>query len=190
MNARLTELMEALPWVETVPNSFRFEVKVPNGIVHWWVIVESYRWRVICDEGEQIFPDEATACGYFWDRLRSPPPNYDKPSGKVLSATATEKGRQSRRTIFVLVPGSIVAFAPVVAVLICGALARLFGCQVDEGGPHQCMAFGHDIGDLLYTLGVSGWLMIFLALVMLAVTLGWIAFAIDAIIRIIRKSVV
>ena len=34
------------------------------------------------------------------------------------------------------------------------------GCQVDEANAHPCMVLGHDIGGLLYDLGVMGWLML------------------------------
>ncbi|MFL6200274.1 MAG: hypothetical protein ACJ76J_13925 [Thermoanaerobaculia bacterium] len=47
--------------------------------------------------------------------------------------------------------------SPILSVLIASALASAFGCQVDEGGAHPCMAFGTDIGELLYTLFVMGW---------------------------------
>jgi hypothetical protein len=47
--------------------------------------------------------------------------------------------------------------APALSALGAGAIASLFGCALDEGSIHPCMAFGHDIGDMLYTMFVLGW---------------------------------
>ena len=47
---------------------------------------------------------------------------------------------------------------PVVCVLIVFAVAPMFGCEVNEGSPTPCLVFGVDIGKILYTLGVMGWL--------------------------------
>lgn len=48
-------------------------------------------------------------------------------------------------------------FSPILSVLIASAIASAFGCQLDEGGTHPCMAFGADIGESLYTMFVMGW---------------------------------
>jgi hypothetical protein len=53
-----------------------------------------------------------------------------------------------------------VALAPVGSVVVCGWVANTHGCRVDEGSVHPCMIGGKDYGQLLYTLGVMGWLMI------------------------------
>lgn len=47
---------------------------------------------------------------------------------------------------------------PIICVLIAGVIANYFDCPLDEGGAHVCVVFGRDIGGLLYTLGVMGWL--------------------------------
>jgi hypothetical protein len=44
--------------------------------------------------------------------------------------------------------------------MACGVIANEHGCKVDEGSVHPCMINGKDYGQLLYTLGVSGWLML------------------------------
>ena len=54
----------------------------------------------------------------------------------------------------------LVALAPVGSVVTCGLIANAFGCRVDEGSVHPCIINGHDYGQLLYTLGVLGWLML------------------------------
>src|SRR5438093_13326255 len=52
------------------------------------------------------------------------------------------------------------AFAPIGSVMLCGAIANAYGCKVDEGSVHPCIINGHDYGELLYSLGVMGWLML------------------------------
>ena len=60
----------------------------------------------------------------------------------------------------VLVLIMLVALAPVFSVMACGFIANAFGCRVDEGSVHPCIINGIDYGQLLYTLGVLGWLML------------------------------
>ena len=52
------------------------------------------------------------------------------------------------------------AFAPIGSVMLCAAIANAYGCKVDEGSVHPCIINGHDYGELLYSLGVMGWLML------------------------------
>ena len=58
----------------------------------------------------------------------------------------------------VLVLIVLVAFAPIGSVITCGWIANAHGCKVDEGSVHPCIINGKDYGQLLYTLGVLGWL--------------------------------
>jgi hypothetical protein len=53
-----------------------------------------------------------------------------------------------------------VTMAPVGSVVVCSWVANTHGCKVDEGSVHPCIIGGHDYGQLLYTLGVLGWLML------------------------------
>jgi hypothetical protein len=55
---------------------------------------------------------------------------------------------------------AIVAFVPVGSVVACGLIANTHGCRVDEGSVHPCVIGGKEYGQLLYTLGVTGWLML------------------------------
>src|SRR6476659_3952263 len=52
------------------------------------------------------------------------------------------------------------AFAPISSVMLCAWIANAHGCKVDEGSVHPCIINGHDYGELLYQLGVMGWLML------------------------------
>ena len=54
----------------------------------------------------------------------------------------------------------LVALAPVGSVVACGVIANAHGCRVDEGSVHPCIINGKDYGQMLYTLGVLGWLML------------------------------
>ena len=49
------------------------------------------------------------------------------------------------------------------SVITCGWIANAHGCKVDEGSVHPCIINGKDYGQLLYTLGVLGWLMLALS---------------------------
>ncbi len=60
----------------------------------------------------------------------------------------------------VLVLIGLVALAPLGSVVACGLIANAHGCRVDEGSVQPCLINGKDYGQLLYTLGVMGWLML------------------------------
>ncbi|MFL6198747.1 MAG: hypothetical protein ACJ76J_06205 [Thermoanaerobaculia bacterium] len=64
-----------------------------------------------------------------------------------------------RRTILI-VYGIIVFWMllPMISVFAASAIADASGCSLDEGGVHQCMVLGKDIGETLYTMFVLGWL--------------------------------
>ena len=67
--------------------------------------------------------------------------------------------RSSRNAI---VFGIILSWAvfPVVCVLLATIVSAACGCSINEGSPTSCLLFGHEIGRILYTLGVMGWLSI------------------------------
>ena len=54
----------------------------------------------------------------------------------------------------------LLALAPAGSVMACSWIANAHGCKVDEGSVHPCVINGKDYGQLLYTLGVLGWLML------------------------------
>jgi hypothetical protein len=82
----------------------------------------------------------------------------------------------------VLVLIVLVALAPVGSVVTCGLIANAHGCKVDEGSVHPCIINGHDYGQLLYTLGVLGWLML------VTIPGGVFAFVIWLIILILHRE--
>lgn len=54
----------------------------------------------------------------------------------------------------------VIAALPLMSALGAGAVASANGCALDEGGVHPCIIGGVDRGELLYELGVLGWLML------------------------------
>jgi hypothetical protein len=77
---------------------------------------------------------------------------------------------------------AIVAFAPVGSVVACGLIANTHGCRVDEGSVHPCVIGGKDYGQLLYTLGVMGWLML------VTLPAGALAFAMWLVVLVLHRS--
>jgi hypothetical protein len=78
--------------------------------------------------------------------------------------------------IYLLVLVLILAFtlAPIGSVVACGWIANAHGCNVDEGSVHPCVINGVDRGELLYTLGVLGWLMLVTLPVGGMAFIGWL----------------
>ena len=76
----------------------------------------------------------------------------------------------------------VVAFAPVGSVAACGIIAHANGCRVDEGSVHPCMIKGKDWGQLLYTLGVLGWLML------ATLPAGALAFAVWLVVLLLHRA--
>jgi hypothetical protein len=74
------------------------------------------------------------------------------------------------------------AFAPIGSVMTCAWIANSHNCKVDEGSVHPCIINGKDYGQLLYTLGVLGWLML------VTIPGGLIAFVIWLIVLILHRA--
>ena len=52
----------------------------------------------------------------------------------------------------------LAGLVPLISVVISILVADAFGCALDEGGVHPCIAYGHDIGEQLNVMFVLGWL--------------------------------
>jgi hypothetical protein len=76
----------------------------------------------------------------------------------------------------------LLAALPVISVVIAGTIADANGCRVDEGSVHPCLVGGTDLGELLYTLGVLGWLML------LSIPAGIAAIGVWAVILLAHRS--
>lgn len=78
----------------------------------------------------------------------------------------------------------VVGIAPMISVLLAGLIAELNGCSLHEGFIQPCIVFGTDIGGVLYTMGVMGWLM--LASIFLAAG-GLLGLAYEAVLLIVQR---
>ena len=86
----------------------------------------------------------------------------------IRTTARPSPSRRRRRVILILL---LITWLPVLPFALGLALTSLTGCTVNEAGTHPCPVAGHDIGDLLYTLTMTGWLLIpslpFMALTLL-----------------------
>src|SRR5689334_24165810 len=84
--------------------------------------------------------------------------------------------------VLALLPIGAFACAPIASVILCATIANAYGCKVDEGSVHPCIINGKDYGQLLYTLGVLGWLML------VTIPGGFFAFVIWLIVLILHRA--
>lgn len=77
---------------------------------------------------------------------------------------------------------AVVTLAPIGSVMTCAWIANAHGCKVDEGSVHPCIINGKDYGQLLYTLGVMGWLML------VTLPAGALAFAIWLVALVLHRA--
>lgn len=87
--------------------------------------------------------------------------------------TTPEAARWSigRITLIVL---TLLAWFPVLAVLLALALAAGLGCAVDEGSVHACTVAGVDIGAWLYAGFMWGWALMLTLPFMLGTAVAWL----------------
>ena len=82
---------------------------------------------------------------------------------------------------------TIVAWAPVLGVAVASWVAGRAGCQLDEGSVHPCPIGPFDVGGLLYSLGVSGWLFLSTWPLAIASVVFWVGYGLLAIVRAVRR---
>jgi len=56
---------------------------------------------------------------------------------------------------------ALFAFSPILVTILASFIANAAGCELNEGEAHACIIAGKDYGDLLYSMGVFGWMTIF-----------------------------
>jgi hypothetical protein len=63
------------------------------------------------------------------------------------------------RRLMILALALILLFGalPLLAAFSAFAIAGSLGCRLNEGSIHPCLFLGRDVGDMLYTMLVSGW---------------------------------
>ena len=55
----------------------------------------------------------------------------------------------------------VIGVFPLAVGLLASLIARLLGCQLNEGGVSECKVWGRDIGPLLYAMFVFTWMTMF-----------------------------
>lgn len=90
-----------------------------------------------------------------------------------------------KRAPWLLVLGivTLVGWAPLGVLLLGSGVASALNCRLDEGSVHPCLVAGVDIGPVLYTATVSGWLILGVWPVMLGTLLIWLGLLIRMIVR-------
>lgn len=77
-----------------------------------------------------------------------------------------------------------IGLLPVLSVTIAAIIADMAGCTLHEGNVNPCVIGGIDLGGILYTMGILGWLM----LVSLPIAaLGALGLAVLAVIALVRR---
>ena len=80
----------------------------------------------------------------------------------------------------------IIGILPMASVLVAGWIADLAACPLHEGFAQPCLVMGQDIGGLLHTMTVLGWLMLVSLLVLAGGVLGLVTEALKWALRRIR----
>lgn len=92
--------------------------------------------------------------------------------------------RQYKFPLLVIITSVVVAALPLVSVLVSSLLAAIADCPLNEGTVNACQLGSFEIGELLYTLFVAGWLMfVSIPLGMLGVGLGFLLLVVQLMIR-------
>jgi hypothetical protein len=66
-----------------------------------------------------------------------------------------------RRLIWIAYSGLLLfTIAPILSAFLASLIAAIFGATLNEGDAHPCLVGGYDLGPLLYSMLVYGWLML------------------------------
>ncbi|MEE7447964.1 hypothetical protein MRF4_09095 [Methylobacterium radiotolerans] len=99
----------------------------------------------------------------------------------ILTTAPTSPSRRRPRVTLILL---LITWLPALPFAVGIALTSLTGCTVNEAGTRPCPVDGHDIGDLLYALTMTGWLLIpllpFMALTLLLTVLQGLLMVVEA----------
>ncbi|MCW0058537.1 hypothetical protein [Burkholderia pseudomallei] len=76
------------------------------------------------------------------------------------SPTAARRRALVRAYGFALAAILVIALFPVLSVAAAGIVADAAGCELNEAAAHPCLIGGVDFGEMLYAMGVLGWLML------------------------------
>ena len=87
------------------------------------------------------------------------------------------------RNRLVLLFGVLIVWMPFLLLVLSLALARLTGCEVNEGRANPCRVAGLDLGSLLYRMLVMGWLVLPLLPFMALTLIGGAVAGLVALVR-------
>lgn len=89
-----------------------------------------------------------------------------------------------RKRVVISVYLIIILFSifPLVSAGVAAWIAKSHGCILNEGTPHPCMISGSDRGELLYSMGVMGWL------AFIAFPVGFLAFIVFTIVVVVKRK--
>jgi hypothetical protein len=76
---------------------------------------------------------------------------------------------------------TVLGWAPLASVALAAAIGLLAGCRGGQGAAQPCLVAGIDIGDGLYAMGVTGWLMLATAPIAFVAIGLWVIIAIRSL---------
>ncbi|MCA2016744.1 hypothetical protein LDJ79_11525 [Vibrio tritonius] len=89
------------------------------------------------------------------------------------------KKRKMKLPIIAVICSLFFSVLPLISVMVAGAIANVKHCLLDEGAVNPCIIFGVDVGDILYSMLVFGWLMLVslpLGSVLTIISVAWLLF--------------
>jgi hypothetical protein len=90
--------------------------------------------------------------------VRSERPDFISRMTSRMTSRLTRGQRNFALALIAL--ATLWAWSPALGVIIADAIADFGGCAGDEGRVHPCVIAGHDFGEYIYHLTVSGWMML------------------------------
>ena len=81
---------------------------------------------------------------------------------------------------------TFLGFAPLLCVLLSGALNALFGCHVGHGQAPACLRLGLDLTPMLVGLGMVGWWMLISWLLFVPAAIIWLIVIVRGVARRMR----
>ena len=92
-------------------------------------------------------------------------------------------GGRLRSQLIALIAILLFGVSPFLPVAAAGLIATANGCQLDEGSQRPCAILGHDLGALLYTMGVVGWYGIATVPLAILLLLAWTVWLVVAVVK-------
>lgn len=105
-----------------------------------------------------------------------------------MGQTSTDHPFPRRRYLAAFLLIMFVASLPMLSAMTAELIAKANGCTLHEGNSHPCHVFGADIGMLLYTMFVLGWMMLLTIPYGLIALVCWlVALIVHLVLRWVRR---